>query len=154
MRAPHITELSEREKQCLRLFYANYNIKEIAAELKLSSNTVNEHLRSARRLLGTNRSMQAARMLFEYEHSNIDVSNPNSVDRRWDSDHPDSAATPVSPADVARNRQQLSILIRIGMMIAIAFSALALAGSLIVSASAITRFFVDHEIDISDPPYR
>lgn len=146
--------LSERQKQCLRLYYANYGIKEIGIKLNLSANTVNEHLRNSRRILGVNRSMQAARMLQRHEHPNIDVFSTNSIDRRGHDDHPDPATTPINPASVVRNRYRLGILTRIGMMIAIAFGALALAGSLMVSASAITRFFEDHEIDISDPPYR
>ncbi len=148
------TMLNARQKQCLRLFYANYGIKEIGAELGLSPNTVNEHLRSARRVLGTHRSMQAARLLFNHERPNIDVSTPNPIDRRREDEQPSPATIPAQPAIAARNRYNLGILTRIGLIIAIAFGAVALTGALLVGAEAITRIFTGYRIDISDPPYR
>lgn len=154
MTSPGVDRLSERQKQCLRLYYANYGIKEIGIELNLSTNTVNEHLRNSRRILGVDRSMQAARMLRRHENPNIDVSSPNSVERRWGDDHPDAATAAVNPAAVARNRSNLGFLVKVGLMVAIAFGAVALAGALLVGADAITGFFLNHEIDISDPPYR
>ena len=154
MTSAGIDQLNKRQKQCLRLYYANYGIKEIGIELNLSTNTVNEHLRNARRILGVDRSMQAARMLHRHENPNNDVSNSNSVERRWDDDHPDAATIAVNPAAVVRNRSNLGFLVKVGLMVAIAFGAVALAGALLVGADAITGFFVNHEIDISDPPYR
>src|SRR3546814_10879605 len=59
--------LNERQKECLRLFYANLEVKEIASEIGLSPNTVKKYLLDARRTLGVSRSMQAARILVEYE---------------------------------------------------------------------------------------
>jgi DNA-binding CsgD family transcriptional regulator len=145
--------LNERQRQCLRLFYANLEIKEIAVELNLSPNTVREHLRDARRLLRTSRSMQAARLLVDHERDIQGVSPPNRIGLERISNDQDDAAGP-NRRPAVRNRYNLGILARIGLIIAIAFGAVALTGALLVGAEAITRLFVDHEIDISDPPYQ
>jgi len=52
--------LTEREKQCLRLLLVPMRAKEIATVTGLSVNTVNEHLKSARRKFGTSDSRSAA----------------------------------------------------------------------------------------------
>ena len=147
-------QLNERQKQCLRLFYANLGIKEIAAELNLSPFTVRGHLRDARRLLGAGRSMTAARLLVDYERNTFGIATPNRVglDRDLDDENP---ATPTGLSiGAVRNRYNLGILTRIGLIVAIAFVAVALAGALLVGAEAITRIFLDYRIDIPDPPYR
>jgi len=145
-----IDELTERQKQCLRGIYANLSIKEIGQQLDLSPHTVNEHLRDARRLLRVSRSMEAARLLVAHEGDTRDVPTPIGV----------AAATTLTETDAAsqmglvRNRYNLTSLQRIGLTIAVAFSAIAFAGALIVGADAINRVFVGYGIDISDPPYR
>jgi len=149
-----LEQLSERQRECLRLLYANLGVKEIAAELNLSPFTVRTHLRDARRIVGASRSMQAARLFVEHERDTSGIATPNRIglDRQFAND---VSATPLGdPAAVARNRYQFGILTRFGLIVAIAFVAVAFAGALLVGADAITRIFVDHRIDISDPPYR
>ena len=58
-----ISQLSEREKETLRLLFSGHDIKSIATHLGLSPHTVNERLREARRKLGVSSSRQAARLL-------------------------------------------------------------------------------------------
>lgn len=145
-----IDELNERQRQCLRCYYRNLLIKEIGRELGLSPNTVREHLRSARLLLGVQRSMEAARLLVAHEGNTRDVPMPRVIDREAVAVDID----PASPIGLVRNRYNLSSLQRIGLTIAVAFSAIAFAGALIVGADAINRVFVGYGIDISDPPYR
>jgi Sigma-70, region 4 len=48
-----LARLNEREKQALRLFFAGLEAKEIAREFSISPNTVNQHLRDARRFLAS-----------------------------------------------------------------------------------------------------
>lgn len=145
--------LSERQKQCLRLFYANLEIKEIGAELGVSPNTIREHLRDARQILQTNRSMHAARLLVDHERDTQGIAPPNRVGFQSDvGDQGDADVSQRRPA--VRNRYNLGVLTRIGLIVAIAFGAVALTGALLVGAEAITRLFVGHGIDISDPPYR
>ncbi len=80
--------LTEREKQCLRLLLVPMRAKEIATATGLSVNTVNEHLKSARRKLGTSDSRSAALLLKAAE------STPKSSDtKEWVS--PDA----IIPAD-------------------------------------------------------
>jgi len=149
-----VDQLSDRQKECLRLLYANLGIKEIAAELNLSPFTVRTHLRDARRTIGASRSMQAARMLVEHERDTSGIATPNRIglDRRFADDV--SATSPGSSAAVARNRYPFGFLTRIGLIVAIAFGAVALAGALLVGAEAITQIFQAERIDISDYPYR
>src|SRR3546814_15585907 len=52
-----------REKECLRLLLTPMRAKEVARTTGLSVNTVNEHLKSARRKLGTSDSWSAAQLL-------------------------------------------------------------------------------------------
>ena len=145
-----IDELTERQKQCLRGIYANLSIKEIGQQLDLSPHTVTEHLRDARRLLGVSRSMQAARLLVRQEGDTRDVPMPMGVAVEAAPADIDAA----SPTGLVRNRYNLSAFKRIGLTVAVAFSALAFVGALIVGADAINRVFVGYRIDISDPPYR
>jgi len=66
--------LSAREKEVLRLLLAGHGAKSGARELGLSVHTINEHLREARRKLGTSSSREAARLLGEAERA-----APNSL---------------------------------------------------------------------------
>lgn len=149
-----LDRLNDRQKQCLRLFYANLGIKEIAAELNLSPFTVRGHLRDARHLLGAGRSMTAARMLVEHERDTLGIATPNRIGLDRELANEGAATPPGVSVGAVRNRYNLGILARFGLIIAIAFIAVALAGALLVGAEAITRIFVDYRIDISDPPYR
>lgn len=54
-------QLSEREKDVLRLIAAGHTAKSAAAELELSVHTVNDYLREARKKLGVGSSREAAR---------------------------------------------------------------------------------------------
>lgn len=150
-----LARLTERQRQCLRLFHANLEVKEIANRLGLSPHTVNEHLRDARKLLGVDRSMQAARLLAEAEGDNRPVPEPFGV-----ADAPPAAdERPASPSIVPErrtpdNRYDLSTLERIGLIIAIAAGIVLLAGATIIGAYAVTRILQERGIDISDKPYR
>ena len=62
-----IAELTEKEKQTLRLIVLGHDAKSMANALDLSVHTINERLRSARRKLETTSSREAARTLFESE---------------------------------------------------------------------------------------
>lgn len=62
-----ISQLSEREKETLRLLLAGHDAKSAARALGLSIHTVNERLREARRKLGVGSSREAARLLADSE---------------------------------------------------------------------------------------
>lgn len=65
-----LSELTDREREVLRLLYRGHTAKSAAAELDLSVHTINDHLREARKKLGVPSSKQAARILGE-EGSNL-----------------------------------------------------------------------------------
>lgn len=64
-----IDELTEGQKECLRLFYARYDAKEIARRLDIAPATVHQRLTAARKKLGVAKSMEAARLLVQAEDS-------------------------------------------------------------------------------------
>lgn len=64
-------KLTEGQRACLRLVYARWEIKEIARKLGIAPVTVNQRLAAARRVLGTARSADAARMLAAHEQGTV-----------------------------------------------------------------------------------
>ncbi len=64
-----VDELTEGQKECLRLFYARYDAKEIARRLGIAPATVHQRLTAARKKLGVSKSMEAARLLVQAEDS-------------------------------------------------------------------------------------
>jgi DNA-binding CsgD family transcriptional regulator len=70
----NLHSLTDREKECLRLLLHPMKAKDIARVTGLSIHTVNEHLKAARRKLGTTDSLTAAKILREREGP------PNSLD--------------------------------------------------------------------------
>lgn len=62
-----LEDLSEKEKQALRLILRGHDAKSMARELSLSVHTINERLRIARRKLGVTSSREAARVLLGSE---------------------------------------------------------------------------------------
>ena len=63
----HISDLTEKEKEALRLLLAGHDTKSSAAELDISVHTVNDRLRNARRKLRVSSSREAARILGDAE---------------------------------------------------------------------------------------
>lgn len=62
-----VRQLSEKERETLRLLLRGYDAKTSARRLGLSVHTVNERLRDARRKLSVSSSREAARILHEAE---------------------------------------------------------------------------------------
>ncbi|MBV7260049.1 helix-turn-helix domain-containing protein [Erythrobacter crassostreae] len=58
-----LADLTEKEKEALRLLLAGHDAKSSAAQLDLSVHTVNDRLRNARRKLDVSSSREAARIL-------------------------------------------------------------------------------------------
>ena len=56
-------QLSDKEKQALRLLLAGHDAKSCARELGVSVHTINDRLRNSRRKLGVSSSREAARIL-------------------------------------------------------------------------------------------
>jgi len=62
-----LDDLGDTQKDTLRLLYRGYNAKEIARMHGVHPATVHQRLTAARKALGVNRSIEAARMLAEAE---------------------------------------------------------------------------------------
>lgn len=60
-------DLTDKEKEALRLLLAGHDAKSTARELGLSVHTVNDRLRNARRKMGVSSSREAARILGDAE---------------------------------------------------------------------------------------
>ena len=67
--ADAISQLTEKEKEALRLLLAGHDAKSAALELDISVHTLNDRLRAARRKLGVTTSKEAARALSEAEQT-------------------------------------------------------------------------------------
>ena len=61
-----IARLSQGQLDCLRLVDQHLSSKEIAAELGISSHTVDQRVRGALQILGVERRSQAARLIAQY----------------------------------------------------------------------------------------
>lgn len=64
---PNVDDLTDREKETLRLLLAGHDAKSIAREFELSVHTINDRLREARRKLRASSSREAARILAQQE---------------------------------------------------------------------------------------
>ncbi|KWV94953.1 DUF4019 domain-containing protein [Erythrobacter sp. AP23] len=67
-------DLTEKEKETLRLMVRGHDAKSMAGELALSVHTINERLRAARRKLAVTSSREAARLVWEHERGTPDFS--------------------------------------------------------------------------------
>ena len=153
------SRLNQRQRECLRLVYRNLEAKEIARELGLSPHTVVEHLRDARRVLGTSRSMHAARLLVEHEQDNRLGYEPLGVTRPGNftfmSNVPAAAmGAAAGIRDIRKNRYNFNYLERLGLIIAIAIGAISLTGALAMGAHVVTQVLTERHIDFSKSAYR
>ena len=67
--AEAIDDLTDKEKEALRLLLAGHDAKSAALELDISVHTLNDRLRAARRKLGVTTSKEAARALGQAEQA-------------------------------------------------------------------------------------
>lgn len=130
-----VEDLTDREKEVLRLLLAGHTAKSAAAELDLSVHTVNDYLREARKKLGVTSSREAARILAESE-----AAAPSPAPRTApDKDAPDQIGIP-PPADRVDNRTAMegwspSNRVALWIIGGIAMTALVLALALLAGTS-------------------
>ncbi len=67
MDADRLAKLTEQQRACLRLVFANMTSKEIAPYLGIEPGSVDQHVKAAMRVLGVGDRRAAARLLAEYE---------------------------------------------------------------------------------------
>ena len=69
MDSQRLARLTEQQRVCLRLVYAHMTSKEIAPHLGIEPGSVDQHIKTAMRILGVGDRRAAAKMLAEYEGS-------------------------------------------------------------------------------------
>ena len=79
--APAVANLTDKEREALRLWLGHATAKEIALDLGVSHHAVEKRLKSARQKLGVQTSLDAARILAEAERYGRTASQPPEVDR-------------------------------------------------------------------------
>lgn len=145
--------LTEKQREALRLFYQNYGVKEIARELKVNDHAVTERLRSARRILGMSKSMEAARALAEHEGYTRSVAPadvvpiPPNIGEQPDRKRPDT------PVAVVPNRYNLSPIQRLGIVLLAAIGFVVLSGSIAMGVYALSYLFKVERISVAEKPY-
>jgi DNA-binding CsgD family transcriptional regulator len=103
-----VQQLSEKEKETLRLLLRGYDAKTSARRLGLSVHTVNERLRDARRKLSVSSSREAARLLDEAEDSTPESLGDKAFGDAPDSDRPSSSQA--SDQGTAVNRRMAWVI--------------------------------------------
>ncbi len=95
-----IGNLTERQKECLRLVAASFQEKEIARELGIHHETVRKHIKGAMAKLGTNSRFVAARALAEHErHNPSGVPPRGAVSQTAQNDEDEPSTTPAGVGD-------------------------------------------------------
>jgi DNA-binding CsgD family transcriptional regulator len=125
--------LSEREREVLRLLAQGHDAKSSAAFLEISGHAVNERLREARRKLGVTSSREAARLLIAFEGS--DATYKKLVDEKFGIGVP----APADQFDEPARRSGALPLILIGgfMLLALAIAGVSLGPPAVVSPPAV-----------------
>lgn len=154
-----LDRLSDRQRECLRMIARGLSPKELAAELRLSVETVHAHLKAARRTLGVTSSREAARLLARHEsvvtHGLVmgeleDATLPKGQDEgratsAADGDEvhdPWSGAVPVRDLSNGRPRgrlDDLTIVERAGLLVLALVAVTIVLAGLIATASGLQR---------------
>jgi DNA-binding CsgD family transcriptional regulator len=92
--AQRVARLTPGQLDCLRLVNQHLSSKEIAAELKISSHTVDQRVRQALAILGVERRSQAARIVAQYSgpYQRLIHQSPH-IEPRPDAGHPEAAVS-------------------------------------------------------------
>src|SRR3954454_19594620 len=90
--ALRVERLTSGQLDCLRLVDEHLSSKEIAAQLGISSHTVDQRIRGALHILGVERRSQAARIVARYggEYQRLIHQSPH-IERQLADRHPDAA---------------------------------------------------------------
>jgi DNA-binding CsgD family transcriptional regulator len=140
-----LQQLSEKEKETLRLLLRGYDAKSSARHLGLSVHTVNERLRDARRKLSVSSSREAARLL-----DGAEGAAPQTLGDKDLGDAPgvDSPASTPAPDRGRPASRRLTLIIAGGatMSILLAVYALSSFGTLPSASSAASEAATQAEV--------
>ncbi|MEM1196952.1 MAG: DUF4019 domain-containing protein [Pseudomonadota bacterium] len=104
VRPETLDQLTDKEKQVLRLLARGHDAKSTANSLSLSVHTINERLRAARRKLNVTSSREAARLLLEIEQA-----EPKKLGSKILGDAPNRFSTDPEPAAADTRREKFWI---------------------------------------------
>jgi len=111
-----IAKLTEREKECLRLWLGHKTAKEIARELGVSHHAIEKRLKMARTKLGVGTSLEAARLLARKERYQQAVARSPDLLSKPPSSH--ASGQPTRTALGKRRRvMALSLALGLAMMV-------------------------------------
>jgi len=147
MDSARLARLTEQQRLCLRLVYAHMTSKEIAPHLGIEPGSVDQHIKTAMRVLGVGDRRSAARMLAEYEDGRATCAVP--AVRMQEEQAAFHVARPpplaprlplplegLRPTHVGWRR-------RLGWIVGIAIGCAFAFGALIAAAEALTRLLRD-----------
>lgn len=142
-----VTQLSDSQKNCLRLVGQGMSSKEIAIRTGLTPQTVDTYLKLAMRYLGAANRRDAARMLVSWEQSQISGSPPQGVAPSPADGHQSTATSgwqwtgdPLLPP-VGGIRNNLTIAQRTYAVLKVAAIASAAVIALVLSIAGLFRTF-------------
>jgi len=92
--AQRVARLTEGQLDCLRLVHQHLNSKEIAAQLGISSHTVDQRIRQSLHILGVERRAQAARIVEQYSgpYQRL-IHQPPYIPAEANQGHPEAAVS-------------------------------------------------------------
>jgi DNA-binding CsgD family transcriptional regulator len=103
-----VARLTTGQLDCLRLVARHMNSKEIAAELGISSHTVDQRIRQSLHILGVERRAQAVRIVEQYQRL---IHQPPYIEGEDASGHPEAAVgNQIRHADRAGEAGEASFL--------------------------------------------
>jgi DNA-binding CsgD family transcriptional regulator len=129
-----LDQITEPQRECLRLVLHHHNSKEIAAKLGVSPSAVDKRIERAVQILGTTSRFAAARLLAEHEEMTservawqpIDVPDATSGTQTHPADGPWGlvrrlVGLPPTMRNAGEARVRLSVPRRLGLMLAMMF---------------------------------
>lgn len=146
-------QLTNRQREALRLYYQNLSIKEIAVKLDSTPAAITERLRDARRMLGVSRSMEAARIVAQHGGYTRDVDSAGGLAADVAMGQPTPQKRSDGSTVVGANRYRFSVLQRLGIILLGAVGILALTGAVVIGVYALSYLFRAEKISIAEKPY-
>lgn len=138
MNRDRLARLTEQQRVCLRLVFAHLTSKEIAPQLGIEPGSVDQHIKTAMRILGVADRRSAARMLAEYEGLGPPALAMREEQRAFDAAGP--LEEPRLPLPMGTLRpDDVGTWKRLGWIAALTIGGALAFGALVSGAEALTR---------------
>ena len=127
MMATRLDELTEKEKETLRLMVRGHDAKSMARTLDRSVHTINDRLRAARRKLEVTSSKEAARLLLEAEREPPEKLADKALGAAGEAAEDDGPSVPETRQSGAVGKGRMFALLVGGMLMSMLAAALLLS---------------------------